>query len=209
MENYEEKNFNKEGIKNFSLEKLFSPTFIYSRTNSKMFFPFFSVYNLKKERLKIEIVIGLVQCDCLSVIIWKEMENTSMKKKTRVELLKRMTENFQWSFCVFFPSFSSRVHLNWLKTKYFQSCSAVKRNFHCNSDDATSTKKHFERKWVWSVVYEKAPTIHPLTFSPLYCWPKQSKYKEKNQQAPQKICLHYFPNAIEAMIWCFFSFLCK
>ena len=110
----------------------------------------------------------------------------------------------------FFPFLSStsnsRLHLNWLKTKYVFMQLTLQKNLAEIAASTESIKKNclvfyapFDLLGWWKSWYGE-------TNESPFCWPKQSKYKEKNQQAPQKICLHYFPNAIESMIWCF---LCK
>lgn len=131
----------------------------------------------------------LFKCDNL-----KREGNTRIKRK----LWKRMSGSRVELFLVY----PKRVHSNWLKTKCLQCCSwwrvsAVKGNLQ-------RQQKHKEVCDVY-VQFVKRAMCMETNESP-FCWPKQSKYKEKNQQAPQKICLHNFPNAIEGMIWCF---LCK
>lgn len=158
------------------------------------------------ERLEIEIVMGLVQCDCLSVIIWKEKETHEKKGKlSKAHDREILHRSFFFSFLS--STSNSRLHLNWLKTKYVFMQLTLAKNLAEIAASTESIKKS-------CLVFYDAPfdslgwwkSLYGETNESPFCWPKQSKYKEKNQQAPQKICLHYFPNAIESMIWCF---LCK
>lgn len=81
-----------------------------------------------------------------------------------------------------------RVHLNWLKIQ-----SASFSVAHPRPDMAGASLKAKRL-----TMLQRTRSHDTMEWKALFfCWPKQSKYKEKNQQAPQKICLH---NAIQAII---------